>query len=51
MALSAIEVGDLTKDFGGLRAVDRVSLRVASLNYLMKKANSYLQKMEKICYP
>ena len=26
----AIEVGDLTKDFGGLRAVDRVSLRVAA---------------------
>jgi branched-chain amino acid transport system ATP-binding protein len=30
VTLSAIEVGDLTKDFGGLRAVDRVSLRVGA---------------------
>ena len=30
MGLPAIEVGELTKEFDGLRAVDRVSLRVAA---------------------
>ncbi|MBI4610539.1 MAG: ABC transporter ATP-binding protein [Candidatus Rokubacteria bacterium] len=30
MATAAVEVGELTKEFGGLRAVDRVSLRVGA---------------------